>query len=167
MPTNVHDYSNVVSWVHFGDLHITHADEQNYRDFLTLIAHANTNLGGKVDFAVLPGDNAEDGTEEQFLLVKQAIESLTIPLEIIPGDHDAKTGSLDLYRRWLEPDLWRSRSISSYRCVFLNARDNGNLKGFDIGPAQTEWLAKELHAADANEQWPVLFVHTYPSEPGR
>jgi hypothetical protein len=27
--------------------------------------------------------------------------------------HDAKTGSLDLYRRYLEPELWRSRSISS------------------------------------------------------
>ncbi|UPJ50102.1 metallophosphoesterase [Bradyrhizobium sp. 200] len=166
MSTNAHDQSNVLSWVHFGDLHITHRDEQNYQNFLTLIAHANTNLAAGIDFAVLPGDNAEDGTEEQFLLVKQAIERLTIPLEIIPGDHDAKTGSLDLYRRCLEPELWRSRSISSYRCLFLNARDNGSQKGFGIGPAQTEWLASELRASDASEQWPVLFMHTYPSELG-
>ncbi|KWV57626.1 hypothetical protein AS156_38600 [Bradyrhizobium macuxiense] len=166
MPTNVNDCCNVVSWVHFGDLHITGADEQNYQDFLTLIAHANANLAGGVDFAVLPGDNAEDGTEEQFLLVKQAIDRLTIPLEIIPGDHDSKTGSLDLYRRWLEPELWRSRSIGSYRCLFLNARDNGSSKGFGIGAAQMEWLARDLAEADAREQRPVLFVHTYPSELG-
>jgi 3',5'-cyclic-AMP phosphodiesterase len=166
MAMPLHDYSNVLSWVHFGDLHITHRDEQNYQDFLMLITHANTNLAGGVDFAVLPGDNAEDGTEEQFLLVKQAVERLTIPIEIIPGDHDAKTGSLDLYRRYLEPELWRSRSISSYRCLFLNARDNGSLKDFGIGPSQIEWLARELQEADASEQWPVLFVHTYPSEFG-
>jgi 3',5'-cyclic-AMP phosphodiesterase len=166
MSTNVHNQSNVLSWVHFGDLHITHRDEQNYQDFLTLIAHANTNLSGGVDFAVLPGDNAEDGTEEQFLLVKQAVERLTIPLEIIPGDHDAKTGSLDLYRRCLEPELWRSRSIISYRCLFLNARDNGSRKGFGIGPVQMQWLAGELQEADGSKQWPVLFVHTYPSELG-
>ncbi|OKO81393.1 hypothetical protein AC628_07140 [Bradyrhizobium sp. NAS96.2] len=152
--------------MHFGDLHITDRDEQNYQEFLTLIAQANTNLSGGIDFAVLPGDNAEDGTEEQFLLVKQAIERLTIPSEIIPGDHDAKTGSLDLYCRCLEPALWRSRSISSYRCLFLNARDNGRPKGFGIGPGQLEWLARELQAADAGEQRPVFFVHTYPSELG-
>jgi 3',5'-cyclic-AMP phosphodiesterase len=162
----LHDYSNVLSWVHFGDLHITHQDEQNYQDFLMLIADVNTNVAGGVDFAVLPGDNAEDGTEEQFLLVRQAVERLAIPLEIIPGDHDAKTGDLDIYRRLLEPDLWRSRSISFYRCLFLNARDNGSLKGFGIGPVQMEWLAQELHAAGASEQRPVLFVHTYPSEFG-
>jgi Icc protein len=166
MPINVHNYSNVLSWVHFGDLHVTRADEQNYQDFLMLIAHANANLASAVDFAVLPGDNAEDGTEEQFLLVKQAVERLTIPLEIIPGDHDAKPGNLDLYRRWLEPELWRSRSISAYRCLFLNARDNGGAKGFGIGAAQMEWLARALHAAEASAQWPVLFLHTYPSELG-
>jgi Icc protein len=166
MPINVHNYSNVLSWVHFGDLHVTRADEQNYQDFLMLIAHANANLASAVDFAVLPGDNAEDGTEEQFLLVKQAVERLTIPLEIILGDHDAKPGNLDLYRRWLEPELWRSRSISAYRCLFLNARDNGGAKGFGIGAAQMEWLARALHAAEASAQWPVLFLHTYPSELG-
>jgi Icc protein len=166
MPINVHNYSNVLSWVLFGDLHVTRADEQNYQDFLMLIAHANANLAGAVDFAVLAGDNAEDGTEEQFLLVKQAVERLTLPLEIIPGDHDAKTGSLDLYRRYLEPELWRSRSISAYRCLFLNARDNGSAKGFGIGPAQMDWLARELQAAEASAQWPIVFVHTYPSELG-
>jgi hypothetical protein len=166
MPSNVHGYSNILTWVHFGDLHITRAEEQNYQDFLTLIAHANANLVGEVDFAVLPGDNVEDGTKEQFVLVKQAIEGLIIPLEIIPGDHDAKTGSLELYQCWLAPDLWRSRSVSAYRCLFLNARDNGDARGFAIGPAQMDWLEGELHAAAASEQWPVFFVHIYPSDLG-
>jgi 3',5'-cyclic-AMP phosphodiesterase len=73
----------VLTWVHFGDLHLTRSDKQNYGDCLKLIAHANANLAENVDFAVLPGDNVEDGTEEQFLLVQQAIDKLTIPLEIL------------------------------------------------------------------------------------
>jgi 3',5'-cyclic-AMP phosphodiesterase len=158
--------SDVLSWVHFGDLHLTRSDEQNHRDFLALIRHANANLMRQVDFAVLPGDNVEDGVEEQFALASQAISQLTIPLEILPGDHDAKSGGLDLYRRWLEPELWRSRSISGYRCLFLNARDNGKPKGFGLSAEQMDWLSAELRAADDRYEAAVLFVHTYPSELG-
>jgi 3',5'-cyclic-AMP phosphodiesterase len=167
MPTQAPAPSHpVLSWVHFGDLHLTRADEQNDRDFQALVGHADANLKGHVDFAVLPGDNAEDGTEEQFALVARTIDKLKIPLEILPGDHDAKSGSLDLYRRWLEPELWRARSVGGYRCIFLNARDNGKPKGFGFGSDQLHWLAAELETADHAVEPAVLFMHTYPSELG-
>jgi Icc protein len=156
----------VLSWVHFGDLHLTRADEQNDLDFQALVRHANANLKGQIDFAVLPGDNAEDGTAEQFALVTKTIERLAVPLEIIPGDHDAKSGSLDLYRQWLEPELWRARSVGSYRCIFLNSRDNGKPKGFGFGSDQLDWLVAELATADRAGEPAVLFMHTYPSELG-
>lgn len=98
------DDSGVLSWVHFGDLHMTQADQQNYRDLLALIVDANNQLGDGVNFAVLPGDNADDGTEDQYRLVQAAVGGLAIPLHVIPGDHDIKTGSLDLFRRYLEPE---------------------------------------------------------------
>jgi Icc protein len=40
------------------------------------------------------------------------------------------------------------------------------MKGFGVGSDQMEWLARELQAVDASDQWPVLFVHAYPSELG-
>jgi 3',5'-cyclic-AMP phosphodiesterase len=167
MSTQSPEHSHpVLSWVHFGDLHLTRADEQNGLDFQALVRHANANLNGQIDFAVLPGDNAEDGTAEQFALVTKTIDRLAIPLEIIPGDHDAKSGSLDLYRQWLEPELWRARSVGSYRCIFLNSRDNGKLKGFGFGSDQLDWLSAELAAADHAGERAVLFMHTYPSELG-
>ncbi len=155
-----------LSWVHFGDLHLTHPDEQNDLDFRTLVKSANANLKERIDFAVLPGDNAEHGTEEQFSLVRRTIDRLEIPLEILPGDHDAKSGSLDLYRQWLEPELWRARSVGGYRCIFLNARDNGKPKGFGFGADQLDWLAAELETADRAGEPAVLFMHTYPSDLG-
>jgi 3',5'-cyclic-AMP phosphodiesterase len=167
MSTQARDPSHpVLSFVHFGDLHLTQPDEQNDLDFQALVRHANANLKGQIDFAVLPGDNVEDGTEEQFALVRQTIDRLEIPLEIIPGDHDAKSGNLDLYRQWLEPELWRARSVGGYRCIFLNSRDNGKPKGFWFGPDQLRWLAAELETADRAGQPAVLFMHTYPSELG-
>jgi 3',5'-cyclic-AMP phosphodiesterase len=156
----------VLSFVHFGDLHLTRADEQNDLDFQALVQHANANLKAQIDFAVLPGDNAEHGTQDEFALVARTINRLEIPLEIIPGDHDAKSGSLDLYRQWLEPELWRARSVDGYRCLFLNARDNGKPKGFGFGPDQLDWLAAELQTADRVGEPAVLFMHTYPSELG-
>jgi hypothetical protein len=68
-----------VSWVHFGDLHITGENERNYQDFLALIEQVNTNLAGQIDFALLPGDNADDGSEEQFGLVKHCDRRATHP----------------------------------------------------------------------------------------
>ena len=53
---------DLVSWVHFSDLHITGENEPNYQGFLTIIEHVNANLAGQIDFAILPGDNADDGT---------------------------------------------------------------------------------------------------------
>jgi 3',5'-cyclic-AMP phosphodiesterase len=87
--------SDVLSWVHFGDLHITQASEQNHWDFFALINKANQQLAGRISFAVLPGDNADGGSEAQFWLMREAIEKLSIPLHILPGDHDFHTRSLN------------------------------------------------------------------------
>jgi len=63
----------VVSWVHFGDLHITTADQQNYIDLQTIIAQTNQYLKTGVNFAVLPGDNANDDTEAEYQSLLQGI----------------------------------------------------------------------------------------------
>ena len=38
------DASGILSWVQFGDLHLTTGDARNYRDLLALIAAANDHL---------------------------------------------------------------------------------------------------------------------------
>jgi hypothetical protein len=40
-PPRLTDQSDIVSWVHFGDLHMTTGQEQNYRDFVSLIEEVN------------------------------------------------------------------------------------------------------------------------------
>ena len=163
----IDELAHTISWLHFGDLHITTEGARNYRDFLALIDIANEHLAGAVDFAVLPGDNADDGTQEQYRLIRRAIRQLRIPLEIRTGDHDRKSGTLDAYARALEPRLWRSRTFGAYRCLFLNSLDGPRKDAFDLSSAQRAWLFDECDAAQRGGQTLALFMHAYPSEHGR
>jgi Icc protein len=161
-----HDLSQTISWLHFGDLHITTEDQTNYRDFLALIEDANEHVADGIDFAVLPGDNADDGTAEQYHLIRRAIEGLRTPLEIRTGDHDRKSGTLDAYQAVLEPQLWRNRIVGPYRCLFLNSIDGSDEHGFDLGAQQRAWFSAECEAARGQSQTLALFMHAYPSEHG-
>ncbi|MGI9071102.1 MAG: metallophosphoesterase family protein [Bryobacteraceae bacterium] len=153
-----------VSWVHFGDLHLTRAAEENYRDFLELIEHANGYLRDGVDFAVLPGDNTENGSEEQHELLRTALAWLQIPVHIIPGDHDVKSGSLEVFRKYLASELYRSFRLGDYHLVFLSAVDSGTEGNFGLGQAQVDWLTTQLDQATNKGLKSVLFLHTYPSQ---
>src|SRR5882724_55773 len=158
--------SHVVSWVHFGDLHITGENEPNYQGFLALIEHVNANLAGQIDFAVLPGDNADDGTEEQFRLVKHAVDRLRVPLHILPGDHDRMPGSLAAFYRTLGAErLPKAITVSGYRCLFLDIVSAGTGgPDFRLGADQVLWLEHELSAAERAGERSVAFMHAYPAD---
>jgi Icc protein len=166
METRMADTDTVLSWVHFGDLHIRHAEEQNYRDFLALIDKANHQLGARVSFALLPGDNADDGTEAQFRMVRDAIANLSIPLHILPGDHDFRTRSLAPFYDFLATErLPKSVAISGHRCLFLDIVSAGTGgPDFRLDDAQLDWMASELEQAETVGQRALVFMHAYPAD---
>lgn len=49
------------------------------------------------------------------------MDRLKIPVHIIAGDHDRKSGTLDLFRKYLEPDLYRAVDLRGFRLLVLNA----------------------------------------------
>lgn len=142
----------VVSWVHIGDVHATTADQQNYQDFQTIIAHVNQYVKNDVNFVFLAGDNANDGTESEYQLIKQATTQLQVPLYAVPGDHDLKGG--DLYNRYLEPANYYSFSAGGYHFAFLSVM-NG------ISSDEKSWLTSDLDAAKQAGLKSVLFMHSF------
>lgn len=160
------DTETVLSWVHFGDLHITQAEEPNYRDFLALIDKANRQFADRVSFAVLPGDNADDGAEAQFRLVRDAIGNLSIPLHILPGDHDFHTRSLTAFHEVLGAErLPKSVTVGRSRCLFLDIVSTGTGgPDFRLDDAQLDWVASELEQAETAGQSAVVFMHAYPAD---
>jgi len=124
----------VVSWVHFGDLHITTGDQQNYSDFKTIIANANLYLKNGINFALLPGDNANDDLESEYQLIKQATDNLQVPLYAIPGDHDHKQ-DIGLYQKYMEPVLYQSFNAGGYHFTFLDVMSG-------VSTAEQSWLRR-------------------------
>lgn len=92
----------VLRLVQIGDLHITDAGLQNRLDLRRIIDEVNGNTGGNVDFAHLPGDNADDGTAEQFRIVRYELSRLIAPRHAIPGEHDFNPRSLETFYRGLQ-----------------------------------------------------------------
>ncbi len=156
----------LLSWLHFGDLHITRAGEQNHADLVALIDVANQHLAGRISFAILPGDNADDGTEAQFRLVRDAIEKLSIPLRILPGDHDFHNRTLDAFYAVLDaPRLPKAIAADGHRCLFLDivSLGTGGLD-FRLDDAHFDWMQIELEHADTAGERSLVFMHAYPAD---
>jgi hypothetical protein len=160
------DSDKVLSSVHFGDLHMTQAGEQNHRDFLALIDKANRYFAERVSFAVLPGDNADDGAAAQFRLARDAIAKLSIPLHILPGDHDFHSRSLEPFHAILgAARLPNSVVAEGHRCLFLDVVSAGSGgPDFRLDETRLEWMASELERADMARQKALLFMHAYPAD---
>lgn len=160
------DQTDILSWLHIGDLHIRRAGEENHRDLLRIVDLLQGLAPHSLDCAVLPGDNADDGTPEQFELVRDAVIRLPLPLHILPGDHDFKPRILDAFHKELGAEqLPKSVLARGHRCLFLDVVSAGTGgPDFRLGEAQLAWAERELEAAETAGQDVVIFMHTYPAD---
>jgi 3',5'-cyclic-AMP phosphodiesterase len=164
---NPPDQTGIVSWVHFGDLHMTTRGEQNYRDFLLLVDEVNRVMADSLSFAYLPGDSAEHGLPEEYELVCEGRELLRLPSFAIVGDHDVHSRSHNHYVRYMMPQTFYSFEVGSCRFFALDAFAFDDPRVFDISEGQLEWLAHELKLASVARKYCVVLLHCYPSELGK
>ncbi|HSY98993.1 MAG TPA: metallophosphoesterase [Terriglobales bacterium] len=141
--------SEIVSWVHFGDLHMTTRHEQNYRDFVSLIEEVNRVMADSLNFAYLPGDNADHGGVEEYELVRQGLDQLNLPWFAIVGDHDVHLKSHDNFKRYMMSAAFYRFDLGSYSFLALDAFASEAPKIFDISEEQLYWLEQELEAIAA------------------
>ena len=142
----------VISWVHFGDLHITSGDQQNYADFKSIINNTNQYLLNGVNFAFLPGDNANEGSDAEYQLIKSATDTLRVPLYAVPGDHDHH--GYESYAKYMEAQPYYSFSSAGYHFAFLDVMSG-------VSDAEKSWLTQDLAQSKAAGLKSVLFAHTY------
>ncbi len=158
--------NDVLTWLHIGDLHITVAGDQNYHDLKRIVGLARNLAPGSLDFAVLPGDNADDGAPEQFQLVRDAIADLPMPSHILAGDHDFKPRSLKAFHDVLGAErLPKAEIVRSHRCLFLDVVSAGaGGPDFRLDEGQLDWIEDQLQQAGAAGQDALIFMHTYPAD---
>lgn len=157
----------MLTWLQFGDLHASDADGWESLDiFSRLIDDANRHLADAVDFAVLPGDNANHASPEQFRKIADAASRLRLPLHILPGDHDFESGSLtDFYEILGAKRLPHAIDVHGSRCLFLDLVSAGTGgPDFRVGEEQMRWLTNRLQTAETDKHRPVVFMHAYPND---
>ena len=154
--------NGVVSWVHIGDLHIQTADMQNYKDFQSILQELNQEFAGGVNFAVLPGDNANEGSDSEYQLIGEAIKSanLKVPLYAIKGDHDEKSTD-QAFEQYLYPKPYYSQDVAGYHLIFLEAMNNSGANSLTQGSTEWNWFASDLRAASAAGKQSVLVMHPF------
>jgi len=161
------DQSGITSWVHFGDLHLTTREEQNYSDLLSLIEEVNRLMVDSLSFAYLPGDNADHGKIEEYEIVRDGLDRLKLPWFAIMGDHDVHPKNHDNFLQFMMPKTFYRFEVGSYRFFALDALACDDPRVFDISREQLSWLREELEFATAAQKRSVLFLHCYPSELGK
>jgi 3',5'-cyclic-AMP phosphodiesterase len=158
----------LLRFVQIGDLHLTEQGLQNHQDFIRIVHELNRYARGSIDFVYLPGDNADDGTEHQFDLVRGGLSELRLPWRAIPGDHDFKPRSLDEFYRGLNvPRLPCAEELGGCACLFLDVVSQGTCgPDFRLGHAQLGWLKDRLTEAQHAGKSCVVFMHAYPADLG-
>jgi Icc protein len=120
------DAAGVVSWVHFGDLHMTKAGEQNHLDLAELVNEVNRAFADSVSFVFLPGDVADDGSRSAYAVVRGELDRLNLPWCAIIGDHDVYEKSLSTGCSELSLDQTRterSGNDTDRHCACRSASD--------------------------------------------
>ncbi len=142
----------VVSWVHIGDLHMVDTTLSNYSDLKTIVNDINSYMKDGVNFAFLPGDNANDGAVSEYQLVHSVIQNLQVPLKAVPGDHDLKAGGTGAFIQYIYPKTPDSFDVGNYHFVLLNSFDLQNELAF---------LTSDLTAAKAAGKQSILMFHNF------
>ena len=157
---------DLLAFAHIGDLHLTDARQRNFTDFLAIVAQIEIQCAGGIDFVVLPGDNADNGLPGQYALAATAVRMLSLPVHVIPGDHDMEQGGLANFYRGLAADpLPKAVTVRGARCLFLDVSGPGaGGPDFRLGLDQTAWLARELDGARQEGRTSLVFTHTYPDD---
>ena len=158
------DSAGVVSWVHFGDLHMTKAGEQNHLDLAEIVNEVNQAFAEAVSFVFLPGDVADDGSRSAYAVVRGELDRLKVPWCAIIGDHDVHEKSFANFKEAMSEQTHYAFTVGDTRFVAMNAFDVPEPPSFTVSEEQLRWAEDELELAAKHGQTKVLLLHCYPSD---
>ena len=161
---NSPDAAGVVSWVHFGDLHMTKAGEQNHLDLAKIVNEVNQAYSDSVSFVFLPGDVADDGSRSAFAAVRGELDRLKVPWCAIIGDHDVHERSFANFKEAMSEQIYYAFTVGDTRFLAMNAFDVPEPPSFTVSEDQMRWAEGELELATNNGRAKVLLLHCYPSD---
>jgi hypothetical protein len=118
-------------------------------EFKQVISFANAAIHPALTY--IAGDTPHNGTLAEYQAYKTVRDTLRCPVFDVAGDHEAKGGGLEHYRRVLgEP---------TYSFVLGKAWQVIGLNSMAIDDAQLDWARKELTTARTQQRAGIIFIH--------
>ena len=158
------DAAGVISWVHFGDLHMTKAGEQNHLDLTEIVNEVNQAFANTVSFVFLPGDVADDGSRSAYTVVRGELDRLNVPWCAIIGDHDVHEKSFANFQEAMSEQTHYAFTVRETRFLAMNAFDVPEPPSFTVSEEQLRWTEEQLELATKKGQTTVILLHCYPSD---
>ncbi len=160
------EVDRLLAFAHIGDPHLTDAKQRNFIDYMAIIAQIEMECAAMIDFVVLPGDIADNGLPAQYALAATALKMMSLPVHVIPGDHDMEQGSLDPFYAGLGTErLPKALTVRSIRCLFLDISGPGTGgSDFRLGSDQVSWVESELRGARERCEASLIVMHSYPDD---
>lgn len=124
------------------------------------------NAQSGIAFVIHSGDVTEMGQTREFLLAKSILDSLTVPLYIIPGNHDTKwsESGCSMFRR-----IWKDdKLVFTYGGIAFIACSSGpNMRQGDghVPEEDMRWLDSVVTALKSTNT-PAIFINHYPLDDG-
>ncbi|ADU61657.1 MAG: phosphodiesterase [Pseudodesulfovibrio sp.] len=165
---------------HISDLHIRPHGEKLYdfvdtnalisRHVATLNSIAKTT--DSPDAVLITGDIVNCGQKQEYAMARRILGQLTMPLYIIPGNHDNNANLLEALTDICPPlenvgktgEHTIRYTIEEFpvRFIMLDSSIGGELHG-EIGREQMAWLEKELQKGTGRETAVCMHHHPLPS----
>jgi len=75
---------------------------------------------GKYDLVIHSGDITQGGRKEEFKQAQKILSKFEIPYIVLPGNHDARSGGLSLFEKYIGP-LNGAREIGDAVVIYVNS----------------------------------------------
>lgn len=86
--------------LHFSDIHA--GSEKHFRQEKLQHIIDEINDGG-FDLAIFSGDATNEGQRHEYEIASKMLEKIKVPLVSIPGNHDARSGGIQLFEEYIGP----------------------------------------------------------------
>jgi len=151
------------------DLHIMRDGKQAYGAFdtracLDRAVDRLNRLAPRPDVVLVTGDLVDTGSAEEYARLRHALDRLTLPYRLIPGNHDARATLRAAFpeQRWdqAEPEFCQFvDETQGLRLIGLDSLDPGQVAG-RLCPRRLAWLDAVLAAGDGR---PTLIAVHHPA----
>ncbi|PRD50781.1 PQQ-binding-like beta-propeller repeat protein [Sphingobacterium gobiense] len=123
---------------------------------------ADLNQQSDIDFVILSGDVTEFGSDEELALAKQILDSLSLPLYVVPGNHDSNwsESGANSFRKVFGDETFFFRH-KGYTFMGTTSGPNMRMSPGQIPRENLVWM-DSVFKANPDKETPLIFVNHYP-----